>query len=285
MRELFPNADPLALDLLGKILEFDPAKRINAEEALKHQYLQMDTVTRGVPIDMEEFAFERRSHTIQELRTLFLEEILKYHPERRDEYLRPGDQPVLRYAPVDQASRFREAMTAQQNGIEPPRAWESMPNQRLTNYYQQAVGGSNHSQAGSVVQQGGVNGGAVTASTDGAANGVVGTVPGAANGTQPNGMQGNVVVRTTGTMPPVAEQKADASGQQDVAIGYSEDHQLPRYGGKFSSVGSASSTVAFRQASGELGANPDRRVSETLESMTDIGQEIVADVNENQVSS
>ncbi|PKI36886.1 hypothetical protein CRG98_042728 [Punica granatum] len=36
---LFPLADPLGLDLLAKMLVFDPTKRITAAEALKHPYL------------------------------------------------------------------------------------------------------------------------------------------------------------------------------------------------------------------------------------------------------
>lgn len=32
-------ANPLAIDLLNKLLEFDPAKRITVEEALAHPYL------------------------------------------------------------------------------------------------------------------------------------------------------------------------------------------------------------------------------------------------------
>ena len=36
---LFPNANPLAVDLLSRLLTFDPAKRINCEEALTHPYL------------------------------------------------------------------------------------------------------------------------------------------------------------------------------------------------------------------------------------------------------
>lgn len=35
----FPNADPLALDLLEKMLVFDPRTRISAPEALSHEYL------------------------------------------------------------------------------------------------------------------------------------------------------------------------------------------------------------------------------------------------------
>jgi serine/threonine protein kinase len=36
--DLFPDANPLALDLLDKLLTFNPDKRITAEEALKHEY-------------------------------------------------------------------------------------------------------------------------------------------------------------------------------------------------------------------------------------------------------
>ena len=33
---LYPNAQPLALDLLQKLLTFDPARRIGCAEALEH---------------------------------------------------------------------------------------------------------------------------------------------------------------------------------------------------------------------------------------------------------
>ncbi|KAG0047083.1 MAP kinase Pmk1 [Linnemannia elongata] len=37
---MFPDANPLALDLLEKFLTFNPAKRITVEEALRHPYLE-----------------------------------------------------------------------------------------------------------------------------------------------------------------------------------------------------------------------------------------------------
>jgi len=40
LRVYFPNANPLALDLLSKMLTFDPTKRITVEEALAHSYLE-----------------------------------------------------------------------------------------------------------------------------------------------------------------------------------------------------------------------------------------------------
>jgi serine/threonine protein kinase len=39
-RAMYPNANPLAIDLLEKLLTFDPTKRITVEEALAHPYLE-----------------------------------------------------------------------------------------------------------------------------------------------------------------------------------------------------------------------------------------------------
>jgi hypothetical protein len=39
MEALFPDANPLALDLLGKMMEFDQARRISVDGALSHPYL------------------------------------------------------------------------------------------------------------------------------------------------------------------------------------------------------------------------------------------------------
>lgn len=37
---MYPSADPRALDLLDKMLTFNPNKRINIEDALAHPYLE-----------------------------------------------------------------------------------------------------------------------------------------------------------------------------------------------------------------------------------------------------
>ena len=36
---MYPAADPLALDLLRKMLQFNPSKRVTAAEALEHPFL------------------------------------------------------------------------------------------------------------------------------------------------------------------------------------------------------------------------------------------------------
>lgn len=40
MQTLFPQANPLALDVLGKMLSFNPNKRYTAEECLNHPYFE-----------------------------------------------------------------------------------------------------------------------------------------------------------------------------------------------------------------------------------------------------
>ena len=41
MRELFPAASEDALDLIGRLLQLNPARRISAAEALEHRYFQL----------------------------------------------------------------------------------------------------------------------------------------------------------------------------------------------------------------------------------------------------
>ncbi|GFR44869.1 hypothetical protein Agub_g6212, partial [Astrephomene gubernaculifera] len=38
-RKKFPDADPLAIDLMEKMLHFDPRKRVDVTQALKHPWL------------------------------------------------------------------------------------------------------------------------------------------------------------------------------------------------------------------------------------------------------
>ena len=40
LKELIPTAPPKALDLISKLLSFDPSQRISALEVLKHPFLE-----------------------------------------------------------------------------------------------------------------------------------------------------------------------------------------------------------------------------------------------------
>lgn len=79
---LFPQADPLAIDLLHQMLVFDPSKRITVTEALYHPYLSsLYDPTCNLPaqfplnLDIDENMAEPL------IREMMLREILYYHPE------------------------------------------------------------------------------------------------------------------------------------------------------------------------------------------------------------
>ncbi|XP_011039113.1 PREDICTED: mitogen-activated protein kinase 9 [Populus euphratica] len=97
----FPNVDPLALRLLERLLAFDPKDRPTAEEALADPYFNgLSNVEREPstqPISKLEFEFERRKLTKDDVRELIYREILEYHPQMLQEYLRGGEQTSFMY--------------------------------------------------------------------------------------------------------------------------------------------------------------------------------------------
>jgi len=82
---VFPKTNQLALDLLDKMLEFNPTKRVSVEEALKHPYLARlhhpasETVCKAA----FDFEFEKVDMTKHVLREFMWEEILHYRPDTR----------------------------------------------------------------------------------------------------------------------------------------------------------------------------------------------------------
>ncbi|XP_028052853.1 mitogen-activated protein kinase 19-like isoform X3 [Camellia sinensis] len=89
--EKIPNADPLALRLLQRLLAFDPKDRPTAEEALADPYFKglakVEREPSCQPISKLEFEFERRRVTEEEIRKLIFREILEYHPQLLKYYL------------------------------------------------------------------------------------------------------------------------------------------------------------------------------------------------------
>lgn len=87
----FPNADPLALRLLQRLLAFDPKDRPTAQEALADPFFKglakVEREPSCQPISRMEFEFERRRVTKDDVRELIYREILEYHPQLLKEYM------------------------------------------------------------------------------------------------------------------------------------------------------------------------------------------------------
>ncbi|XP_010540021.1 PREDICTED: mitogen-activated protein kinase 15-like isoform X2 [Tarenaya hassleriana] len=97
----FPKADPMALDLLSRLLAFDPKDRPTAAEALTDPYFSglasVDREPSTQPISKLEFEFERKKLTKDDIRELIYREILEYHPQMLEEYLEGSDQLSFMY--------------------------------------------------------------------------------------------------------------------------------------------------------------------------------------------
>ncbi|MDC6270776.1 mitogen-activated protein kinase [Acetobacter pasteurianus] len=75
--------NPLAIDLLEKLLIFNPSKRITVEEALQHPYLQLyhdpndEPRSEKIPEDFFDFDKRKDELSIEELKKMLYEEIIQ----------------------------------------------------------------------------------------------------------------------------------------------------------------------------------------------------------------
>ncbi|XP_052178322.1 mitogen-activated protein kinase 20 isoform X2 [Diospyros lotus] len=106
----FPNADPLALRLLERLLAFDPKDRPTAEEALADPYFKglakVDREPSCQPITKMEFEFERRRVTKEDMQELIFCEILEYHPQLLKDYMNGIERTNFLYPSV--VDQFRK---------------------------------------------------------------------------------------------------------------------------------------------------------------------------------
>jgi mitogen-activated protein kinase 7 len=78
-QRLFPHANPDALDLLDRMLAFDPSQRISVEEALGHRYLHIWHDPTDEPSCPTTFDFHFEVvEDVQEMRKMILDEVLRF---------------------------------------------------------------------------------------------------------------------------------------------------------------------------------------------------------------
>ncbi|KAI9585406.1 mitogen-activated protein kinase ERK-A [Glossina fuscipes] len=84
---LFPNADPLALDLLDKMLTFNPHNRILVEAALAHPYLKQYYEPEDEPVAEVPFRIGMELDDLprETLKALIFEETLKFKERQADQ--------------------------------------------------------------------------------------------------------------------------------------------------------------------------------------------------------
>jgi mitogen-activated protein kinase 7 len=85
-QRLFPQANPDALDLLDRMLAFDPSKRISVEEALEHRYLHIWHDASDEPSCPTTFDFHFEVvDDVGEMRKMILDEVINFRAHVRQQ--------------------------------------------------------------------------------------------------------------------------------------------------------------------------------------------------------
>ena len=92
---MVPTAPPEAIDLLSKLLTYDPSERLTAAEMLQHPFFAeynplSDTsiVWKSPPIKYYDFEFEAYSLSTDILKQLIVDEIILSHSKEARDYNR-----------------------------------------------------------------------------------------------------------------------------------------------------------------------------------------------------
>ncbi|CAB4442057.1 MAP kinase [Rhizophagus irregularis] len=82
--QLYPKANPLALDLLEKLLKFDPATRITVEQALAHSYLAAYHDEEDEPAHEHMFDFSFESvELIEDMKKMIAQEVMSFKASKQ----------------------------------------------------------------------------------------------------------------------------------------------------------------------------------------------------------
>ncbi|KAL8152228.1 hypothetical protein V2J09_009988 [Rumex salicifolius] len=82
LARVFPHINPMAIDLIERMLTFDPTRRITVEESLSHPYLARLHDAEDEPICPETFSFdfERQAMGEEEMKEMIYQESLALNP-------------------------------------------------------------------------------------------------------------------------------------------------------------------------------------------------------------
>lgn len=86
---LFPKSNPVALDLLGKLLVFNPNKRYTVEQCISHPYFEGLHNPDEEPIAECSFdwSFDDIELTKDNLQKMVYEESIAFHPDPEEEII------------------------------------------------------------------------------------------------------------------------------------------------------------------------------------------------------
>lgn len=161
--QLYPDANPLALDLLRRLLAFDPSERISCDEALRHPYLAVwhDPADEPVCASKFDFSFEQVDD-IEGMKKLILNEVISFRREvrlqaqARQQMLREsaGVEPATNVVPTaaqipPQDSPYDQA---------PSRRQDSLPVPSRADLERSSPGQANYSILGEQMNAGGHGG-------------------------------------------------------------------------------------------------------------------------------
>ena len=78
---MFSNANPVALDLLGKMLTFSPKKRYTVEQCISHPYFEglHDPEQEPTAESIFDFSFDKESLSKEKLRNMIYEQSMRFH--------------------------------------------------------------------------------------------------------------------------------------------------------------------------------------------------------------
>lgn len=124
---LFRSANPDALDLLDRMLAFDPSQRIGVEQALEHRYLSIwhDASDEPNCPTAFDFAFEV-VEDVQDMRVMILDEVRRFRHAVRNPHQQqqPPPQIDVQHAQHQQYHGQQQAMMGQ-NGVPIPQHYDA----------------------------------------------------------------------------------------------------------------------------------------------------------------